>query len=74
MKNNLLTLKDVRAELRDMLNEVGSQAALARKLGVTATHVGDLLDGTREPGDKVLPALGLKKVTFYTHISRGGSR
>lgn len=74
MKNNLLTSRDVRAELRDMLKEAGSQRALARKLGVSATHVGDLLNGDREPGDKVLPLLGLKKVVFYVDIGRGGSR
>lgn len=73
-RNNLLTSKDVRAELRDMLKEAGSRAALARKLGITATHVGDLLNGNRDPGDKVLPLLGLKKVIFYTDSRRGGSR
>lgn len=73
-RNNLLTSKDVRAELRDMLKDAGSQASLARQLGITPTHMGDLLDGTREPGAKVLPALGLKKVILYAPITRGGSR
>lgn len=76
MKNgkHLLTIKDVRASLRDMEKEAGGRSALARKLGITASHVGDLLNGNRDPGDKVLPLLGLKKVTFYVDTGRGGSR
>lgn len=71
---NLLTSKDVRAELRAMEKEAGGRSALARKLGITASYVGDLLDGKRDPGDKVLPLLGLKKVIFYQQTNRGGSR
>lgn len=71
---NLLTSKDVRAELRDRVKDAGSQAELARRLGITATYVGHLLEGKRDPGLKVLRGLGLKKVVFYTDIGRGGSR
>lgn len=43
----------------------GTQAAAADALGVSPAYLSDLMQGKREPGPKVLHALGLEKVTTY---------
>ncbi len=45
--------------------KTGSQAAAAKKLGITGAYVSDLLAGKREPGGKVLRALGFLRVVRY---------
>jgi hypothetical protein len=41
------------------------QVAFAIKAGVTQQYISDLLRGKREPGPKILDALGLRKVITY---------
>lgn len=45
--------------------KVGGQGAWARERGVSATYVSDVIQGRKEPGDKVLAALGLERVVTY---------
>ena len=53
------------AYLKNRAAEHGSQRAYATALGISAVHLGEILQGTRMPGPTVLKALGLKRVIFY---------
>jgi hypothetical protein len=43
----------------------GSQAELARELDVSPQYLHDVLNGRREPGRKILKALGVERVVSY---------
>jgi hypothetical protein len=43
----------------------GSRKAFAQWAGLSPSYVGDVLRGNREPGQKILDALGLKRVVEY---------
>lgn len=60
-----LTLQDVIELIRGEAEKTGSQKELAKKLGVSAQYISDILNGRREPGDAILKPLGLRKVTTY---------
>jgi DNA-binding transcriptional regulator YdaS (Cro superfamily) len=42
-----------------------SQAAWARKHGVSPAYVSDVINGRREPGPAILDALGIERVVTY---------
>jgi len=44
---------------------VGSQAEYAKKLGVSAQYLGDVLSKKRDPGKKILDAVGFEKTIDY---------
>ncbi|MBE7732143.1 hypothetical protein [Devosia faecipullorum] len=52
--------------------KAGSDAALARQIGITRQALADVMSGRREPGPAVLGYLGLRKVavgrTLYTPL------
>jgi hypothetical protein len=55
-------------DLRDMLREMSkptTDSALAKQLGLSAQYLCDVLLGRREPGPKMLKALGLRKEVRY---------
>lgn len=54
-----MTSDDVRAKLAEEAN--GNRAAWARANKLSAQYVNDVLVGRREPGDKILAALGLER-------------
>jgi DNA-binding transcriptional regulator YdaS (Cro superfamily) len=54
-------IKFIRAEA----NKLGSQKALAAKLGVSAPYLGDVLNGRKDPGEAILHPLGLERVVTY---------
>jgi transcriptional regulator with XRE-family HTH domain len=60
-----LTLQDVIELIRGEAEKTGSQKELAKKLGVSAQYISDILNGRREPGDAILKPLGLHKVVTY---------
>lgn len=51
--------------LRAAVEEFGTQTAFAAKHGISLPYVNDVLRGHRDPGDKILDALGLEKVVTY---------
>ena len=57
--------------LREMASEMGSQKALAEKLGVTQSYLSDVLNGRREPGPKMLAALGLEAEKVFKKKADG---
>lgn len=61
-----LTLSEVITLLAARCKEHGSQRAFAEMHDVSAQYVTDVLRKHREPGEKILDALGLQKVIVYT--------
>ena len=47
--------------LQRLVKEHGSQKDAASRLGVKPSYFSDVLNGRREPGPKILCALGLRK-------------
>lgn len=43
----------------------GTQKDIAARLGVSATYLGEVLRGIKEPGPKILAAMGLERVVTY---------
>jgi hypothetical protein len=60
-----LTLNDVIAMLKKRCEEAGSQRAFALDSKISPQYITDVLRRKREPGQMVLDALGLEKVTTY---------
>lgn len=60
----------VRIRLRALASIKGSQRALAREIGVSATFLNDILLGKREPAGKVVSYLGLSRRVTYEPSSR----
>ena len=66
----MLDSLDVSARLRAACAEAGSQTAWAAKHGVSLGYVNDVLHARREPGDAILRALGLRRITRYVEARR----
>ncbi len=60
-----MTIDRVRELLRQACETAGSQSAWAQAHEMTGAYVSDVINGRREPGPKVLRALGLSRVTCY---------
>ena len=56
---------DVNKLFKSYVETAGSQASAARQLGVSAQHVADILRGRREPGPRVLDALGIERTIEF---------
>lgn len=63
-----LTADDVRQRLLRAVEVEGSQRALAKKLGVSAAFLNDILLGKREPSGKPLTFLGLRRDVRYVSL------
>ena len=48
-----------------LVEKYGSQKAAAEHLGVSPQYLHDILAGLREPGPKILSALGYERVIRY---------
>lgn len=60
-----MTADDVRIILREACRKAGTPATWADKHGVSQAYVSDTLNGRREPGPKILRALGLVSAPNY---------
>ncbi len=60
-----LTRAEVLALLRARVIAAGSQKAFAVASGISEAHLSKVLSGQSEPGDLVLRALGLTRVTRF---------
>ena len=65
-----LSKADLVKMLLQRAKRAGSQQALAEALGVTPAYLSDVLGGRREPGPKILAALGLRRRVVYVRRSR----
>lgn len=60
-------------KLRQWAERLGSQRALAKHLGVSEPYLSDVIHGRRDPGPKLLKALGLDRVVSYQPAKRGSA-
>ena len=60
-----MTKPELIEHIRQLLAEAGTQKELAANLGVSAAYLGDVLLGRKEPGRKMLTALGVERVVIY---------
>ena len=65
-----MTTDDVRGLLLEMCEEAGTQQAWAKAHRISPQYVTDVLKERREPGGKMLAALGLRRVVAYERIER----
>jgi hypothetical protein len=57
--------ESVRLMLRTACSDVGGRKYFAAKVGVSQQYICDVLLGRKEPGKKILQALGLERVVTY---------
>jgi hypothetical protein len=60
-----MTSDDVREILRQECVRAGSQLAWATAHDLAATYISDVINGRREPGMKLLAALGVERIIIY---------
>jgi hypothetical protein len=53
------------AALQTAIHAAGSQKAFAQQHAISEQYITDVLHGRREPGQKILDALGYEKVVLY---------
>lgn len=68
--NESMTKSELLQHLRRLIDEAGTQKDLAVKLGVSPTYLGDVLLGRKEPGKKLLDALGFERVVIYRKVGQ----
>lgn len=64
------TESEVLAELREAIEDAGSQKAFAAKVGVSLAYVNDMLRGHRAIQGKVLTALGFERRTVFVELPK----
>lgn len=62
------TLPEVRTLLQNNADAHGQAKLYAKHIGVSPQYLNDVLRGRREPGKKILKALGLEKVILYRAV------
>jgi predicted XRE-type DNA-binding protein len=61
----IATEHDMRNIITRLIESMGSQKAVAELIGVSQTHLGDLLRGKKPFGRSVAQRLGWRKVTVF---------
>ena len=61
----------VTARLGRLCNKMGGQSSFAKAHGISTAYVNDILQGRRDPGKKILDAIGFEKRVIY--VPKGGS-
>lgn len=61
----ILTITDILTVLAKAVGKAGSQAQWCAEHKVSTAYLSDVLNGRRDPGKKILDALGFEPVTLY---------
>lgn len=62
----MANLSEIYAELRTRIEAAGSQKAWAQQAGISGAYLNDVLMARRDPGPKILAALGyVRRVTYH---------
>lgn len=69
-----MTTDEVLARLRGVIAREGSASAWCDKTGVSPSYVSDVLQRRRDPGKKILTALGLESFTIYRKAGSSENR
>lgn len=59
---------EVLSALRQAVAAAGSQRTYASSIGISQPYLGDVLAGRRAAGDKILSALGLRRITVIASV------
>lgn len=51
--------------LKSQIHKAGSQKEFARLTGISESYLSDVLRSRRDPGEKLLKAVGVKRVVTY---------
>jgi len=51
--------------IKDKAREAGDQKTLAAEWNVSEAYLSDVINGRKEPGEKILTPLGVKQVVTY---------
>lgn len=70
MPRGYIDLGNLLAILHLIVVRHGSQKDAAKALGISAQYLNDVLLKRREPGEKLLRALGYQRVVLYTPIEK----
>lgn len=70
MTQQLLGLMEVIGRLKKACREAGSQAEWARQHDLSVGYVNDVICSRIAPGEAILAALGLGKVTKYVELRK----
>lgn len=65
----LFTEQDILDHLRAAIHAIGSQKLFAQHYHISQQYLSDVLRGRREPGQKILDALGYERIVFYRPLS-----
>lgn len=70
MARVLLTSRQLLKILLKWRKKLGTQTALAGKLGISDSHLSDVLKGRRKPGPIILARLGMERVSvdYYERV------
>ena len=66
---DMMPVEYVRRQLELKCTALGSQKRFSQKHHVSLPYVNDVLNGRREPGEKILKALKMKRVIGYVYVS-----
>lgn len=69
MKREAFSQDQVVDKLLSLVEEQGSQKKAAEMIGCSLPYFNDILNYRREPGKKILDALGLEKLVLYVPIA-----
>ena len=61
----LLDTASVTSRLISEVERAGNQTRWCIENDVSPAYLSDVLKGRREPGEKILAALGLERITYY---------
>jgi hypothetical protein len=74
------SVEEVRTILRAKIEQAGSMRKAAKKLGITAAYLCDIIHERRNPGPRVAKALGFRRevkvtrtVVFHVNVERTAS-
>lgn len=65
LSGEIATEHDMRDAIADMIARHGTQAAVAREIGVSQAHLHDIMVGKRSVGGRVAEKLGWEKVRVF---------
>lgn len=64
----MIALAKLQEVIDTRIREAGSQANLAAAIGIDATIISEVRRGIRKPSDRVLAALGYRRVVRYEKV------
>lgn len=61
----VMNISELLSKIDSLVEKHGSQKALAQHLGISQQYLNDVVRLRRDPSEKLLKSLGLKKVISY---------